>query len=240
MADKKVFQSSSITPSCCVKFDVNYFWKNVTDNVKKQCSNLLFERNVYLDDERECVLVIGVMPHNKFEIGARIERRFSKNVVHLDKDKLFDLIECVDERFCENAVYPQACRSVRIQLYDAKCYKIRIGDDQCIKLCLATLLTLRQKHKLIKMQVAMLEKNDYERQMHKLLLHFCYDGDEQTVVKAMQAPAYMQKPQFIDTMCALDCSCVDKSFVVEMANGCSDWFLACVPLFIKTLLMSAV
>lgn len=238
MEEESSLQLSS--PSCCGRFDVKYFWSSVGGVVKKQSTNLLFEKNIYLDDDRDCVLIVGVMPHKRFAIGARIEKKGSKRVMHLDKVSLLDLIECVDERFCENAVYPQSCRNVRIQLYDVQSYKISVGDEQHIKLGLDTLLTLRQKHRLIKIQVHTLENNNYEKQLHKLLLHFCYDGDERTVVKAMQAPGHLHKQHFADVMCMLDFYCIDKSFAVEMAANCADWFLACVPLFIKTLLLGGV
>lgn len=242
MTEESVLQSSSVSPSCCGQLNVNHFWNSVGELVekKKPSSNLLFEKNIYLDDERDCVIIVGVMPHKRFSIGARIEKKGSKCVVYLDKETLFDLIECVDEQFCENAVYPKSHRSVRIQLYDEQWYKICIGDEQRIKMCLATLLTLRQKHKLIKMQVNMIEKRTaYEKQFHKLLLHFCYDGDERVVVKAMQAPAHLQKQQLTDAVCAVDCYCIEKAFAVEMATNCADWFLACVPIFIRSLLLSA-
>lgn len=241
MGEKSSLQpssSSAFPPTCCGKFDDDYFWNSVDEVVKKQTSNLLFEKNIYLDDERDCVLIIGLVPHERFSIGARIEKKGSKNVVHLDKDMLFHLIECVDDRFCENAVYPQSSRIVRIQLFDVKYYKICIGDDQRIKIPLAALLTLRQKQKVIKKHVHMLENNDYEKQLHKVLLHFCYDGDERMVLTAMQAPGHINKRQFTDEICMLDCNCVDRSFAVEMANSCVEWFLDCVPLFIKMLLLN--
>lgn len=102
---------------------------------------------------------------------------------------------------------------------------------------------MRAKNGIIKMIVNMFEcnnkNNEYESQLHKLLLHFCYDGDERAVVNAMQAPTLLSKRQFNDIMCSINCHCVDTGFTVGVINDCADWFLACVPLFIRTLMLNS-
>lgn len=252
--------SSIAPPMCCGKFDEKYFWCSVGDMVekKKVTTNLLFGNYVYLDDEGDCTLIIGIIPHKRFSIGARIEMKNSNRVLHLDKVTLLDLVECIDERFSENAVYPKSCRCVRIQFVDEKFYRICIcegvaavvgagnADDsnayaQTIKIPLDALLTLREKHSIVKRIVKMFEcsNSDYESQLHKLLLHFCYDGDERMVVDAMQSPSRVSKRHFNDVMCMIDCYCIDRRFVVGVINDCADWFLACIPVFIRTLMLNS-
>lgn len=251
----------SIAPSTCGKFDEKYFWcavGDIADN-KILTTKLLFAKYIYLDDEADCVLIIGVIPHKRFSIGARIEMNKSKRVLYLDKATLLDLVECIDEIFSENAVYPKSCRSVRIQTVDENVCRICIctgvvvaavpaavdsnAYEQTVKIPIDALLTMRAKNGIIKMIVNMFEcnnkNNEYESQLHKLLLHFCYDGDERAVVNAMQAPTLLSKRQFNDIMCSINCHCVDTGFTVGVINDCADWFLACVPLFIRTLMLNS-
>lgn len=247
--------------SLCGKFDERYFWCAVGDLVEKKkiTSNLLFGRYIYLDDDCDCVLIIGVIPHKRFSIGARIEMKNSKRVLHLDKATLLDLVECIDEIFSENAVYPKSCRSVRIRMVDENVHRIcicagvvvdgaAIADavdsnvyEQTFKISVDALLTIREKHGIVKQIVNMFENNnnEYESQLQKLLLHFCYDGDERMVVSAMRAPTLVSKRHFNDVMCMIDCRCIDKRFVVGVINDCADWFLTCVPVFIRTLMLNS-
>lgn len=232
--------------SRCGKFDVKYFWSAIADEKVK---NLLFAHRIYLPDEGDdCVLIIGIVPHKRFSIGARIELKYSRKVLQLDKVTLLDLIECIDEQFSEDTVYPKFGRSVRIRSVDEKHFRIYIcagvggiGDDvyeQSIKLHLDALLAMREKCSVVKTIVKMLECNKYEDQLHNLLAHFCYDADERLVVKAMQAPADIDKLRFNNVMCLIECQCIDKRFAVEVVNGCGDWFLACTAAYIRTLISS--
>lgn len=256
-----------IAPKVCGKFDERYFWRAVGDMTekKKLSSNLLFTKYIYLDgdDKRDCVLNVGVIPHKRFSIGARIEMKNSNRVLYLDKATLLNLLECIDEMFSENAVYPKSCRSVRIRMLNEKfyviyvCAGIEVGNnagaavdtaeidsevfEQIIEISECALLTLRNKHSIVKKIVDMFECNSnyYESQLHKLLTHFCYDADDRMVLNAIQRPTQVNKRHFNDVLCTIDCHCIDKRFVVGVINECSDWFLACVPLFIRTLMLDS-
>lgn len=220
-------------PSCSEQIDECFFWGSVEKNQRAitYAARLIFEKHVYLDDEYGSVLVIGISPHNKMSIAARIENRAS--VFHLDKESLNHLLDCVDDRFGENVNYPLSKQGyINIQQIDDRLFKISLGN-RCIKMCLSALVTLKQKLTPIKMLIRRLLRDNYEKNLYKLLHHFCYDGNEKAVLETMHAHIHKQK--LIDVLCELDRECLERSFTLEIACNCSDWFAACIPLYIKTL-----
>lgn len=221
--------------SCLKQIDECFFWDSVGENKKvtAYAACLIFEKHVYLDDKYESVLVIGISPHNKMSTAARIENRANASVLHLDKESLFDLLDCIDVRFSETTKYPMYQRGhINIQQIDDRLFKISLGN-RLIKMHPSALFSLKQKQILIKMLIMRLERDNYDTNLFKLLHHFCYDGNEKTVLEALHIHIHKQK--LIDVLCELDCECLERSFTLEIASNCPDWFATCVPLFIKTL-----
>lgn len=217
---------------------LNYFWDSVKKSSIKQPTNLLFEKNIYLDDVNDCTLIIGINPHARFSIAARIEIKSEASVLHLSKEEFADLLDCVGDRFCENTVFPPTnSADIHIQQCNEQLYKV-YSQNECIKMSLNTLLSLKQKRPLIKMHVKMLENNEYEDQLYKLLLHYCYDSEEKGVMNALHSSRDLYKQQIIDAIYMLRCSCMEKTFTLEVMCNCADWFAACVPVFIQTLLQN--
>lgn len=215
------------------EIDANHFWCCVRGSERAQGHlNLLFEKNIYLDDEHDSVLIIGISPQNRMKTSARIEIRSMERVLPMNGDSLINLLECADARFRENAVFPTHTYNIVIHSIDARFYKV-VVDDAYFKMGRSALLTLIRKQRLIKNLMRMFERNEYEMQLFRLLHHFCYDASERTVVRALNAST---QRHVLDELCDLDCKCLEMSFVHEIALNYSNWFAACVPLFIKTLM----
>lgn len=220
--------------------NVNYFWDLVRENEKTRTRslNLIFEKYIHLNDECESVIVIGMSPPKKLTISARIEVGATAGVLRLDEGSLIDLLQCVDERFGQNAVHPKH-RNVNIkQLFDERFFRIET-DNGHIKLCLYALLALYRKRSLIMMLIKALERKQYERSLFKLLHHFCYDAGDRSVAVALRSyEPTMHKQCITDELCMLNCKCLEESFTLEIALNCLNWFTACVPLFIKSLMQT--
>lgn len=220
------------------RLSVNRFWDSVKQSSIKQPSNLLHEKNIYLDEVNDCMIILGISPHERFSIAARIEIKSSASVLHLSKEQLVDLLDCVGHRFCENAVFPQTNRGdVHIQLYNERLYKV-YSHNEYIKMSLNALLTLKQKRSLIKMYIKLMESDEYEEQLYKLLLHYCYDTEERVIVSALHSSTDLYKQQIVNAIYRLSCSCLEKTFALEVMCNCAEWFSACAPLFIKTLIQN--
>lgn len=199
--------------------NVTFFWNSVVEDQRavRHGAHLIFEKHIHLEDELDSVLVLGISPHNKMSTAARIEIKANAHILYLDKVLLTHLLDCVNTRFSENAIFPKrAHEHVNIQQLDHRFFKISLANEQ-IKMCAAALFTLKRKQTLIKLLITRLERDIYESHLFKLLHHV------------------MHKEPLIDDLCELECDCLQKSFVLEIATNCSDWLAACVPLFIKAL-----
>lgn len=228
--------------------NVKLFWEEMwrNENNKKQSEILIFERNVYLhqnmDDEEgnefANVIIIGVSPYNRMKVCARIESRAVGGSMRLDGNSLLELLECVEDRFCENAVIPRNNRNVTIKQVNECIYKISIGTEN-IKLCLETLLALRRKQQIIKLHIKLLERENYAAQLYKLLHHFCFESKQEIVMQTLHTSVNISKEKLTnELLCMMHHKCVDMAFVLEIASNCLEWFAMCVPLFIKTLIHS--
>lgn len=225
---------------CENEIDSDFFWSSVLRNVgsNKQPTSLMFEKHFYLDAGCATVLIIGISPHDRLTVSSRIESRaMDSNVLRLDKNALLEVLECVSDRLRENTIRPRQNTSVSIQCLSDWLYRINVGDEN-IKMSLDTLLTLRRKMTIVKMQIELLERADHESQLYKLLELFCYNAGERAVVRALQTFHSVDAQQLIDELCMLDCACIEQQFVVEIVNSCLEWFAACVPLYIKMLLQA--
>lgn len=227
--------------------NVEFFWSSMQSDemYNKHATSLIFERNVYLSesgvggnrDEYDEVVVIGLNPHNRFNVCAYIESRTLSRCLPLDANALRELLDCVDERFGENAIIPKINRYVHIRELEKGIYRIDVGGDH-IKMGLKALLVMRNKREIIKSYVRMLECVDYKPALYKLLNHLCFRGKEKTVLQMLHRLDDVNRKQLIEELCALQCLCIDNALVVEIVNNCLEWLVMCVSLFIKTLIHS--
>lgn len=224
----------------CINCEINttYFWDSVRDSERanKWAVNLLFEKNIHLDDECDSILIIGISLQDRMRTSARIETRSAESVLRMGGDSLINLLDCIDGRFRDNAVFPTHT-NISIRLFDERFYKIGV-DDARIKMTRDALLTLMRKQTLIRNLMKTLECNEYEKQLFRLLHHFCYDTPQRTVVRALNSRSMHQ--HVFNEMHDIQCDCLEMSFTLELALNNSNWFAACVPLFIKTLMQSSL
>lgn len=104
-----------------------------------------------------------------------------------------------------------------------------------IKMSRDALLTLRQKQSLIQMQMSLMDCKKYESLYFNLLSHFSFEATEKTLLKALHSHT---PSNFFSEICKFECTCLNMSFTLEIALHCSDWFISCVPLFIKALMQT--
>lgn len=229
--------------------NVETFWSNVQRTVNKKSipTNLIFEKKIFLNenvDDDECrestsVIVLGINPHDRLSTSGRIEVRSAttKTVLRMNKETLIDLLESINDRFREDAVTPKQ-RKISIRSINEILFEIKAANE-VIKMSLNTLLTLRDKLPIIKLQIDMLERVGCSNSLFNLLHHFCYDAEQNAVMRAMHnngRDPTIDKRQLIIELCQIDCECLEKSFVLEIANGYLDWFVTCVPQYIKAII----
>lgn len=228
---------------CCFVEDgmnVDFFWNAVRLNAKEWKRTLIFERNIYLDCEYGSVVVVvlGINPFERFTACARIEVRSTGNFIHLDGDSMDNLLKCIDEKFGENAVWPdQAHGNVAIQLVGERLYNIKIvGNKHTIRMSESALLAIRQKQLLIKINMKLIECDKYETQLFNMLNHFCFEATERSVLDVLHSPATrMLNSNVFGELCKLNCTCLDMTFALEIISHCSEWFASCVSIFMKAL-----
>lgn len=174
-----------------------------------------------------------------FHQCARIESRTEGGgIIHLDTVMLIKLLDLIGDRFSENAVLPRNSNNDEdntvIQCSGKRRYKIRV-DSKYLRLSFNTLMMLKRKNLLIKSQISLFEMMDYKPHLYNLFNHFCFETDERIVNQALHASHFINKEHLINEMCMLNCQCFDRSFGFEIMNNCLEWFVVCVPLFIKAL-----
>lgn len=223
------------------KMNTSLFWDSVEGDKAtiKHAANLIFEKHIYLRDEYDSVLIIGISPHNQMSTAARIEIRANDRIFHFDKVLLTHLLDYIDDRFSESAISPKRdLRHVNIQQLNGRFFKINFGNAH-MKIHLNALLSLKRMLPLIKTQITLLERENYESHLFKLLHHIeqsqiddtcdleCHqerDNYESYLCKILHHPMHVAK---------FECDCLHKSFVLEIAFNCSDWLTACIPLYIN-------
>lgn len=224
---------------------VDMFWDSVRRDAEciKHSERLILERNIYLedDDRNECanVIIIGLNPHNEFNVCARIELRTISGTTNLrlDANTLNDLLDHVEDRFCENTVVPKYSGIINIQQINERIYRVRIGKEN-IKIHLDTLLAMREKRQIVKSHIKLFERDDFKSKLYNLLDHFCFQAKEQIVLQTLHPSNKMKKKELALELCALNCTCLDKEFVLEITSNCLEWFVTTVPNFINTLIRS--
>lgn len=207
--------------------DVNIFWQSVQRGFENVNHHLIREKNIYLDDEHSDVLVIGISPQNKMSIAGRIESRANASFLNLNKKTLMELLQSVNDRFRENIVNIQSAQ---------RQYKV-IVDSSHMKLKLSSLLVLRRKILIVRKEIELLESEHYESQLFCLLEHFSSANNHETILRSLNTSRAVHlkfdQLKLIAEMCQLECKCLQKSFVLDIASNCLEWLVHCVPLYFK-------
>lgn len=229
------------------------FWNSVKKNAEcsKYTQNLIFERNIHLeenvdDDESNYanMLTIGLSPYNKMNVYVRIEsRNEGGGILQLDGVSMIKLLDYIDHRFGENTTLLPSDndndnnneeKKATLHCTGKSRYKIRV-DDKYLKLHFETLMMLKRKNSIIRLQIRSFENVDYKPHLYNMLNHFCFEGNEGILKQVLHSSRNINKEQFISEICTLRCQCFDESFALEMMNNCLELFIMCVPLFIKAL-----
>lgn len=245
--NKTSYQSCGMWKCCeqnaVTKINSIYFWKNLKNqNIEETIPfKLIYEKTVYLEDGFDSILTIGINPQTQFTIGAKIEINSSNSITYLMGDTLLRLLECINERFNERAVFPDVLTKedqdipIQITPFYEQFYKIKIGDDY-LKVKETTLLSLLKKKVFIKMLIQLLEgkRKESEITFFRLLNHFCYP---KSVEESLQLSKLIYSQYFFEEMFNFNCECIEKSFILEIAFNLLPWFVKCIPTFIETIML---
>lgn len=213
---------------------MEYFWdhvRNETGFTRHWSNRLLFEKTVYLEDYDEdefvSTLIVGIDIRQRLSIGARIEVRSACDVLHMDKNTLLELLDSVNDLLEENTVLPNYNRTkVRIQPINETMYKIRVGNSH-VKLSMKALLTMRSKLPIIKMQIHLLERSNYEIQFYNLLSDFQYRNlHESDLLDRIVMPVSEEEVKD---------ECVERTLLLEISTNFLEWFMNCIHLYAKSL-----
>lgn len=229
------------------KMNFIYFWEkmksaDINENIPFKLIN---EKTLYLEDGFDSILTIGINPQAQFAIGARLEIRSTNNILYLKEDTLLRLLECINERFNESAVFPDVLTkpdsesdgsiSIKLTSFYEQFYKITIGEDR-IKMKQITLISLLKKRTFIRLSTQYLElkRKKYEITFFRLLNHFC---SPKTVEEAIQLSKLIYTHNFFEEIYNFHCDCIEKPFILEIAFNFMDWFINCIPIFIDTIML---
>lgn len=234
--------------SCCEQNDITkinytYFWRKLKNENSEETIpfKLIYEKTIYLEDGIDSTLTIGINPETQFTIGARIEIKTNNSITYLMGDTLLRLLECINDRFNERAVFPEVlCKEdgdipVQITPFYEQFYKIKIGNDH-IKVKEATLLSLLKKKSFIQMLFQLMERKKAKSEdiFFKLMNHFCYP---KSVDESLQLSKLIYTNYFLEEMFNFHCECIEKSFILEIAFNLIPWFVKCIPIFIETIML---
>lgn len=219
------------------------FWNNLKRLQWKSKNGVFFnEKKFTLSDE--CALIIGTNPEDQFEVIARLEIPWN-NCIILRSEEVLNFINSVEEEFQPNELYPtydeghtniNRAKHIQIIALEQKLYKIKVGAKQ-LKLDEKILFALSQKASMIKSFTKILDLNrkKYESYLLKLLHHFCYNKSHNESVN-LSNTIYIH--HFFEECNIFHCDCIDKSFIIELAVNFTDWFIHCIPSFVKTIMIS--
>lgn len=229
--------------SCCeiddITINTSVFWENFTRRFYKLKQNIfLSEKKVIISDN--CSIILGVLPEKQFKIGARLEVPCDNSIL-LHHNDLLDFINCVEEQFETNESYPIAERHqesekyIKITPIEEKIFKIKVGKKQ-VKLGEDALYKLTQQVPVVKSLIKLLEADckKYEICLFKLLHHFCQNKNVDDSLK-LSSTIYIH--HFFEECINFHCNCIDKVFTMEIALNFTDWFIECIPAFIKTIMI---
>lgn len=219
------------------------FWNNLNRQFWKPKNEVFFnEKKFTLSDE--CALVVGASPEDQFKPIGRLEITWNNSII-LYPEELLNFINSVEEEFQPNELYPtyneghadnnNRANHIQILALEQKLYKIKVGVKQ-MKLDEKILFGLSQKALMIKSFIKILDSNrkKYESYLLKLLHHFCQNKSQDESLN-LSNTIYMH--HFFEECHIFHCDCIDKTFIIELALNFTNWFIHCIPSFIKTIMV---
>lgn len=193
-----------------------------------------------------CALVLGVAPDNQFNVIGRLEAGENRPLI-LHHEDLLNFINCVEEQFEVNAIYPvdiqrqvDVTHENFIKIVSLQqvlgIYKIKFGGNS-IKIEEEVLQKLFIQIPMVKYFIKSLESDraKYESYLLKLLNHFCF-GKNVYEAKKLSETIYTQ--HFFEECIHFHCDCIDKQFIGEIAINFAGWFVKCIIPFIQTVMVS--
>lgn len=229
---------------CCKDFNThqinsNIFWEKIArDDPTHHSKSFFNEKKFHLSDD--VALVIGLSPTNQFRIIARLEVS-SSQPIFLHSEDIFKFINYVDEKFQSNERYPSMIQMndrrtehLRITAAQHNIFKIEIGGNQ-VTLCEDVLYKLFIQIPMVRSFIKLLESDceNHKTCLMELLHHFCYNKNADEAI-SLSKSVYVR--HFFEECVYFRCNCIDTTLIIAMAVDYTDWFIHCIPIYIKTIM----
>lgn len=239
--------------SCCtsnvhIKVNRKQFWKSIDDMKKSEetfhsSDKLMFEEVINLSNKTgyQSVLSIGLDPENEFHIEGRLEIKNKESVLRLNHNQLNCLLNFLKE--FEHQIFHALPVRHTVEKYNLCLHlkqgrnfelcvyggSININEDSLDTLCRMRVYILRLlssfEHKSKKCETL----------FFKLLDHFCF-GKTEKEAHDLVGTEYTRS--FFEELSTFHCKCLDKLFITEFAAHFERWFVKCVPVFIKVMMLN--
>lgn len=220
------------------------FWKKIDEiNGTDGDYKLIHEKNIYLNDECGSVITIGMNPRDRFEIYVRLEMRLMNSSLLLDSESMTQLLHCLVERFHINAVLPTTLsqnfnkrlsgkQQIGISSFQQSFYKIIINQKN-IKLDHKTIEALLNIKSYVMTLISLYEaeREKVETNFFKLLNYFCYGKTFHDINELLKNNILFNE------LIGSSCIGLEDLLAVEIAVNFSAWFIKCIPMFMKTLMI---
>lgn len=186
-------------------------------------------------------LTIGIDPENEFDVAGRLEIKKSGSILMLKHKHLKSLLEFL------NDYESQILQTLTVSYATGVKYNLHIQQVQARKLefsmngmticidedSLKTMCRMRSYIQSIISSIEMIGKK-CETSFFDLMNHICY-GIAVTETCDLIETEYTQ--QFFNQLINFHCTCLDVSFLIEIAKRFEKWFIRCVPHFIDTIML---
>lgn len=213
-----------------------YFWLNLLgENSNEQTLKLLHQQNIHLNTLYDDVLSMGYDPRNEFQICAHLNIKSTKCSVVLNAERLRNLLQCISQFLIENHTVTTTCvQSVCITPIQ-NIFKVRV-DGQSFNIDEETMCKMNRMKTQIELILLLLEREQksYETELFKLLQHYCYKKSVKESKEYSKNQFYID--HFFEELIDFDCE-IDKTFIREIATNFSEWFVKCIAIYIKTVML---
>lgn len=229
-----------------VDVDSCYFWKNLSCQSEKSNSIKKFalEKDFFLFEDEgktaQSVLTIGIDPESEFSVIGYLKIT-PRDIAFLNAVELRNLFNFLDDQW-EEIFEPEKVEFHKVQWgmsikenHESRVFTLEM-DNKKIDIDQATLKAIYRQEAAILRYISLLEhETSLCEQSFFTLLNCFYRG--KTVQGSIFSTKNSDLQTFFNHVIENDCIGLKEEFVIDMITRFEKFFVKCLPLFIKTIML---
>lgn len=240
----QAFQSKELD----IDINLEYFWKILKESGKTNNSyrKLICEKTFYLRDDSSTKepssLTVGIDPENEFFIYARLKiPRCGSNII-LDAYDIFEIFDYLDDNISK--FFPQTSKksnnikgTIMLQEYEERFFKLHVHENSVVIDDESLKKLYHLKEHIIRYAEELHDDVFYqiETLFFRLMSRF-YVG--KTIQKMFDLSKTDAVQKFFKEQMKSGCYELNSSIISEIAANFENFFITCLPYFIKTVMLA--